>query len=459
MNPDDDHHATMMREKPAHEAMVREPGLIMVTEHHTMSIWVQGVVMILGAWLIASPFILGYPSVGLTWSDIVSGVLLIVLAVLALYPRNWWAAWANGFVGAWLLFAPLIFWAPTAAAYLNDTLVGALVIGFSILIPHSMPMAGPDTPPGWSYNPSTWLQRAPIIALGFVGFFLARYLAAFQLGHIPTAWDPFFGDGTVRILTSEVSRAFPVSDAGLGATVYLLEALMGLMGDRRRWRTMPWMVTFFGILVVPLGVTSIVLIILQPLVVGTWCTLCLIAALAMLIMVPLTLDEVIAMGQFLAQSHREGKSLWRAFWLGGTPPASTDDTRSPHVGPPSADRAQAMVWGVNLPWNLLVSAVLGAWLMFAPGVFQSRGAAADSDSLVGALVVVFAMIALAEVARAVRFINVLLGAWVIASPWVLSGATVGSTVNDVVVGVLVILLSLPRGHILERYAGWNRYIR
>lgn len=30
-----------------------------------------------------------------------------------------------------LLFAPLLFWAPTAAEYLNDTLAGALVIGFA----------------------------------------------------------------------------------------------------------------------------------------------------------------------------------------------------------------------------------------------------------------------------------------------------------------------------------------
>ena len=44
---------------------------------------------------------------------------------------------------------------------------------------------------------------------------------------------------------------------------------------------MPWMVTFFGILVVPLGLTHIVLVISQPVVVGAWCTFCLLAALIM----------------------------------------------------------------------------------------------------------------------------------------------------------------------------------
>ena len=49
----------------------------------------------------------------------------------------------------------------------------------------------------------------------------------------------------------------------------------------------------FGILVVPLGVVSITLIVLQPIAVGAWCTPCLIAAAAMLVMISLTLDEVV----------------------------------------------------------------------------------------------------------------------------------------------------------------------
>jgi energy-converting hydrogenase Eha subunit A len=93
-------------------------------------------------------------------------------------------------------------------------LVGALVIAFSILVP-GMPgmrmLPRPEIPPGWSYNPSAWLQRAPVIALGLLSFFIARYLGAFQLGYIGQVWDPFFGDGTQRVLTSSVSRAWPGS--------------------------------------------------------------------------------------------------------------------------------------------------------------------------------------------------------------------------------------------------------
>lgn len=440
------------------------PGSGRMMDEGGRVLWPHFANMTLGAWLITGAFALGLESTGLQVSDVVSGTLVIVLAALSLSPRpfwRFWAPWTNSLVGLWLLFAPLVFWAPTAGGYSNDTLVGALVIVFAILAP-GMPMApgmsmgpGPDVPPGWSYNPSSWPQRAPIIALALVGFFLSRQMTAFQLGHVPTLADPFFGLGTERVLTSDVSRAFPIPDAGLGAFAYMIEFLMGFMGDKRRWRTMPWMVTFFGILVVPLGIVSITLIILQPLAVGAWCTPCLIAAGAMLTMIALTLDEVVAMGQFLVQARREGQPFWRTFWLGGTL------RKMPDTGPvrPAAVSAKAMVWGVALPWNLLLSIGLGGWLMLAPSVLGITGAAAHSNHLVGALIVTTAAIALADVGRATRFINILFGAWVIIAPWILDGATTASTWGGVLVGALVILLSLPRGPVGERYGTWERFIR
>ena len=451
-----------MHHAPAHA--VGDPLMTMAMGQDQPAIWPHFANMTLGLWLITSAFALGYGSKGLQVSDVVTGALVILLAALSLSRRpflKFWAPWANSVAGLWLLFAPLVFWAPTAAAYSNDTLAGALVIVFAILAP-GMPMAkkmsmepGPDVPRGWSYNPSSWPQRAPIIALALVGFFLSRQMAAFELGHVATFGDPFFGHGTVSVLTSKVSRAFPIPDAGLGAFAYMIEFLMGFMGDKRRWRTMPWMVTFFGILVVPLGVISITLIILQPLAVGAWCTPCLIAAAAMLIMIAFTLDEVVAMVQFLVQACREGQPFWRTFWLGGTL------REAANTGPVRVDvvSVRAMIRGVALPWNLLLSIVAGLWLMVTPSVFGSAGMAAHSDHLVGALIVTIAVMALADVGRAVRFVNILFGAWVIAAPWLLAGATVSSKCSDAIAGALVIFLSLRRGPVRERYGSWQRYIR
>lgn len=150
-------------------------------------------------------------------------------------------------------------------------------------------------------------------------------------------------------------------------------------------------VTFFGILVVPLGTVSVVLIILQPLAVGAWCSLCLLAGIAMLAMIPATLDEVVAMLQFMVQARREGKPLWRTFWLGGT----VDGEKDGRLTPFDWSRPLAMFtdWLVS-NWSLLLSIALGVWLMFAAAAFQMTGRAADSDHLVGALIVTFAAIAM-----------------------------------------------------------------
>jgi uncharacterized membrane protein len=439
----------------------------MVVDMRRKWLWTNATVMALGVWLASSPFTFGYSQPAMAWNDVVSGALLVACATLAFWPRlDFWGRWGAALVGTWLQFAPLVFWAKDPAAYVTDTLVGALAIALTILVPmmpgmaHHMAMMkpGPEVPPGWTYNPSTWHQRAPLMALGFMGWFVSRHLAAVQLGYIPAAWEPFFAEGTARVLHSEVSRMWPISDAGLGAAAYTFEALMAFMGGRARWRTMPWMVTFFGILVIPLGVTHIVLVILQPVVVGHWCTLCLAAASIMLAMIPLTVDEVVAMVQFLILARREGKGLWRTFWVGDTIEGGDADRRTPRYGAPVLSMAPAMAWGVSAPLTLVATVALGLWMMFAPSLFGARAAVADSEHLVGALAVTFAAIALAEPIRSLRFVNVALGAWIAAAPFILQGATVAGRWNAVLAGAALAALSLRRGPIRERYGPWQRFI-
>ena len=428
----------------------QEPGEMML-KHPLKEPWIQYGVISLGLWLVFSPMSLGYESTWMTWSDIVTGIVLTGLATITIVRENPWASYINGFVGFWLLMAPLVFHAPTAAAYLNDTLVGILVITFSIIIMMRMEMDGAGVPSGWSYNPSTAAQRAPIIALGIFGFIVSRYMAAYQLGYIDYVWDPIFGNGTVQILDSQISKAFPVSDAGLGAVAYAIEALMGFMGDKSRWRTMPWMVTFFGIVVIPLGFVQILLVISQPILVGAWCTFCLLSAFGMLWMISLSFDEVVAMMQLLKRRTSEDVSLWHAFWMGGH--LSEDDAGISGETRSDLDRPAGMFWGISIPWYLLGGMALGFWLMLSPTVFGTQGLLADSSHLVGALVVSFSVIATAEPARAIRFVNIPLGAWVVAAPWLL-GTSMIATWNSLGIGVLLILVSIPQGTIRDEYGDW-----
>ncbi|MGE0407443.1 MAG: vitamin K epoxide reductase family protein [Candidatus Korobacteraceae bacterium] len=169
-------------------------------------------------------------------------------------------------------------------------------------------------PPGWDYNPSTWPQRIPIVVLAVIGFVIAAYLALYQWRIVTRVWEPFFGDGSERILNSGISHVLPIPDAALGALGYLADAVTGLIGGRARWRTMPWMVIVFGLAVGPLGFVSVLLVVLQPTVLGAWCTLCLASAVISVLMIGPAMDELLASLQHLRRVRDQGGNLWGVFW-------------------------------------------------------------------------------------------------------------------------------------------------
>lgn len=120
---------------------------------HRQNLWAHWLAIGMGSWLVTSPPILNYESTALAISDVICGLLITLFGFASLSWKREWARAANGLIGIYLLFAPLIFWAPTASAYLNDTFVGALVIGLSMLVRPPVgvgldaTLGGPDVPP------------------------------------------------------------------------------------------------------------------------------------------------------------------------------------------------------------------------------------------------------------------------------------------------------------------------
>ncbi len=417
--------------------------------------WTHFTLLILGIWLIASAFSFTHNSLAMTISDLMSAALVIGLTLCWMSHPCVWPRWAIALVGVWLQFAPLIFWAPEAVSYINDTLVGASVIALAVLLtrdPIEEAVPGASVPPGWSYNPSSWPQRIPIIFLGFFAWMFARYMAAYQLGYLDDIIDPVFGDGTLKVITSNVSKAFPVADAGLGAMAYTLETLMGAHGSQRRWHTIPWFVVLFAILVVPLGFTSIILIMLQPIMVGYWCFWCLLTAVCMLFMIALALDEVVAVLQYL-HTVRGKENFSTIFWLGGDSQGDQVPDRTPSLN--SKGIFSGMAWGVSFPWNLWVTALLGIWLMFSPAFLGESGLVADLDHVIGALTVAISIIAMAEVARALRVINLLFAVVALILAFFVSGS---GLISHIVVGLALGVMTLRRGPIKEKYGSWDRFI-
>ncbi|HEY2810708.1 MAG TPA: vitamin K epoxide reductase family protein [Rhabdochlamydiaceae bacterium] len=408
----------------------------------------------LGMWLIAFALSFFHHSCAfcfpLVVSDCISGILLIAFGFFSC-KRNW-AGWLVSLVGIWLQCAPLFFWSHSLAVYLNDTLVGAIAIVMGFVINGIKKGGLVEYPKGWSYNPSAWSHRIPTVGLALLCWFFSRYMAGYQLGYISQIWDPFFSSGTMSVITSDVSRAFPVSDAGLGALCYTIEALLGWQGDRRRWASMPWLVFSFAFLVIPVGLVSITLIILQPLIVGAWCSWCLATAFCMLLMIILTAGEFIAMLQFVNQARKRRESAWNVFWHGGVEVGPGMDVR------PRSQRRTRLAWGFTVPLNLLFSAVIGLAFMIIPGPGSIQGILASSDYIVGPIIVAISLISMAEVFRFFRYCLIPLGAWVVISPWVFFYIFGWIALVHLVLGILLAFLSLRKGRIVEKYGAWDSYI-
>ena len=223
-------------------------------------------------------------------------------------------------------------------------------------IAHSIGPSLEYAPQPWDYNPSAWSQRIPICLLSIVGFLIATYMGLYQWRIIESAWDPAFGgnpdavaenldpdrprNGTETVLDSKTSERmrlwFLVPDAVFGALAYLGDAIFGLAGSTRRWQYRPWLVVIFGIDVIPLGVVSIILVVLQGIDVQAWCLLCLMTALISMILIYWAYDEVWSCLLYLYrvwQKTRSAGILWKTFW--GIPTPEADAVAEEFCRPPA----------------------------------------------------------------------------------------------------------------------------
>ena len=144
------------------------------------------------------------------------------------------------------------------------------------------------------------------------GLLIALYLGFYQLHMIAHVWEPFFGEGTRRVVDSSFSRSLPVPDALLGAAGYLSDMVLVALGDQNRWSSKPWVVILYAMVVVLMGMVSFLLLILQPFVLHAWCTLCMTSALLSLAMLKPAFTELIATIQYLRIETSSGTSFWEA---------------------------------------------------------------------------------------------------------------------------------------------------
>ena len=106
-------------------------------------------------------------------------------------------------------------------------------------------------------------------------------------------------------------------------------------------------------------------------------------------------------------------------------------------------------------WAQIINTALGIWTMAASAVLGYGGALRTSDQIVGPIIATFACCAIWQVLRSWRWVNLPLGAWLIAAPWVLS-SPIDAAINGGIVGAAVAALSCVRGRTPTRFGGgWS----
>lgn len=96
--------------------------------------WKDAINLVLGLWLIASPWAFGFVTdQAPTWNAWAVGVVIAVAALAALIAFNQWEEWAEAVLGAWLIVSPyLLGFDAMMSATLNQAVVGIIVAGLAI---------------------------------------------------------------------------------------------------------------------------------------------------------------------------------------------------------------------------------------------------------------------------------------------------------------------------------------
>ncbi|MBW3549666.1 MAG: SPW repeat protein [Proteobacteria bacterium] len=90
----------------------------------------QTALIVVGAWLMAAPAVLGHSGTDLGASDRVAGPVILATAYLSVFSITRLVRWFNALPGAWLLVAPFVLDGTTAAT-VNDLVCGVLVLSLA----------------------------------------------------------------------------------------------------------------------------------------------------------------------------------------------------------------------------------------------------------------------------------------------------------------------------------------
>ena len=85
--------------------------------------------IILGIWVLISPFVVQFAQLSAaTWNNVIVGIVIAILAIIRTsVPRQTGWSWVNVILGIWMIISPFALGAMTTAVLWNNIILGIVI--------------------------------------------------------------------------------------------------------------------------------------------------------------------------------------------------------------------------------------------------------------------------------------------------------------------------------------------
>jgi hypothetical protein len=115
-------------QKWVQEVNMNEQRVSMPERSRSGSSWMN---ILLGVWVIISPFVLGMNVPKAIWNNVVAGAVVGILAIIRWIMRQSGWSWVNLLLGIWLVISPFLLFLSGAAMW-NNVILGIIIAALAL---------------------------------------------------------------------------------------------------------------------------------------------------------------------------------------------------------------------------------------------------------------------------------------------------------------------------------------